>query len=1137
MSVTGRAARQGALLSLRQDMQALLDGDRGTSPQDFVERLLGSGQLWWNACREAVKSDPSWLFEESAGQIREIVRAHAANGQMVDDSPYLTARALADHLDQLDKHVGPLRQVARQWEESGLLIPAEAQATAVPTSAARRGAPDLMKRLDTIQRLLRPSVGQVVHETDSARAMVLVTGLLLAGAEPRKRVVRVSIVFGLPDADGTEQGVTGVLELRELPGGPSGMFPDPRAMAGARSAGLGFRESLEHAWGLSIQKSAGRCVLWRIVLPEASSGPPLIRGGSLGAAFAVASRELFHYPASRRPGVMHLRRIFYGLRRRTAVTGVVEWDGGIHKVTNIGAKVEAARRKRWTLIAPKENEGEGRQAAPDPRMVKFAATVAQADRYAHQPRAGRIATASTVLAAVAVTGVVVSHQDAAAAARQQTAILLASASGSVLGNDVGLGELLAAQAYRELPDVQTRAALFAAVTASQHFVRSIQANGVISAVAASADGHVLVAGTKAGTVAEWSLSSADQVGRLREAARLDGAVTQVATDADGRVGAAISGDGVAVWPAEPGTARIHVPSGQQPAAVGVSPSGRYVLVATTVAGGELPPELLLFDRENGATAETAMRTAAFPSDIAVPSEDQAVVLDGAFGRWDRFAVPGLTHLAGSAVGFGAHDAAPSLSPNGEFFSTTNASTVLPVWRTSGKATLTTAPLEAQTLGNSPVATAVSSDGSMAAQAADNTVYVSKTAASGSTAGPPVALTGAGQVTTNGLTFVGNSNKRLISAAGDLLTLWDLGQYSRIATDESVPIPFSCDACTGPRIAPQPGGHYVAILNGNVISVVPDRPGASARYILQAPFLSAIADVAPLWAEDGQSLILVSWHDDSAVIRSFAPSLPVKGRWAAPPDPLQLSDAPTVLEFMPGSQEVAEIDGSGTVKIRDAATGRVLGQVQGPADMAPTADGGAQLPPRYAALSPQATYAAVVDNHSVRVTDISTGQTQVIHDGDPVGIAYAGNNLLIQLAGGSLEVWNASGITRTETLQGTPDIWAGPAVSGNVIAESGADGFVHLIDYPSGTQLGTIPFNSVQFAQWTSLAFSSDGNQLFVASSATGPNGAGQVADWEASPAAWLQTACESAGHDLTPAQWQQYTGITAPSNLQCAQRQ
>ncbi|WP_432933504.1 hypothetical protein ACQPZZ_18070 [Microbispora sp. CA-135349] len=255
-----------------------------------------------------------------------------------------------------------------------------------------------------------------------------------------------AVVFDRATRHGSDQeeGVAGVLELRESPAGPVGLFPDPQAMAGACGNGPAFAASLANAWHASPWRDRGRCVLWRVAVHDHATRALRISGGSLGAAFALGLRELFRHPRARRPGAAALRGLVYGLRSRTAVTGRVEETGTLRHVSGLSAKLRVAQSKHWRLVVPEENRGDvpGRPAA-----VRFAVNLRQADRYARQWRVGRLATAAMVLAVAGATGVVVAKVDAAAAERRHTATRLSEVSRTLLDRDVGLAQLFAAEAY------------------------------------------------------------------------------------------------------------------------------------------------------------------------------------------------------------------------------------------------------------------------------------------------------------------------------------------------------------------------------------------------------------------------------------------------------------------------------------------------------------------------------------------------------------------------------------------------------------------------------------------------------------------------------------------------------------------
>jgi hypothetical protein len=64
-------------------------------------------------------------------------------------------------------------------------------------------------------------------------------------------------------------------------------------------------------------------------------------------------------------------------------------------------------------------------------------------------------------------------------------------------------------------------------------------------------------------------------------------------------------------------------------------------------------------------------------------------------------------------------------------------------------------------------------------------------------------------------FVGSSDSRLISASGDLLTLWNLRQYSRIGEAARIQLPWRCGrVCPGPRLAIRPDGQQAVITDSN-----------------------------------------------------------------------------------------------------------------------------------------------------------------------------------------------------------------------------------------------------------------------------------------------------------------------------------
>ncbi|MFG6202127.1 WD40 repeat domain-containing protein [Nonomuraea sp. JJY05] len=1122
--------------------------ERAVSPQAAVQELLGERQLWWKCCGEAVRADPSWLYDERCEALRgwldETAPDRTAGSAGPTDHAWLLGRALSAPEGQDGGHDGSLAGLAEGWSRSGLVSADAAPGPAQPSGKGLEGLPPrLARQLANVVEWIRHWQGG----TAGAGSVLLIAALLMAGARPRGGPVRVPVVFGRTAGPAgpaaVEDGVTGVLELREFPPGPAGLYPDPRAMAGVRSPNSQFAGSLAHAWNAAGPRREGRCVLWRLVLSDDPVPPTRIEGPSLGAAFALALRELVRHPATRRPSLAGLRGLFYGLRPRTAVTGALDGGERLLKVSDMDAKLTAARRKGLRLVAPEANRLDVAKA-PEPGEVRFATTLRQADRYARRLRTGRMTVVLAMVAAVATTAVVVSQREAAALRQLTAAHRLAEVSQSLLGSDVGLAELFAVRAYRLHPDSLTRSALFQAVTASPHLAGSMQASGPVSALSSSADERVVLSGTKQGQVEQWVLAGSTAA-PARRLGRLPGPVTAVAADARGDTVAAIDHDTVRVWAAAQPVAAPAVAAGHHPTAVGVSPSGRFVAVTTSTEQFGVPGTLRVLDRTTGKTRHRDLDLQADPSDLAFSGDASVVAFEDAYGSWTRISLPAPARTAGSTVGFGVHNLASALAPDGSSFSYTNGASTLPIWPSQGTPDIEKPDRQARTrAGNQAAALALSSGGEWAAKAVGTSIHVSRTAVSGRALPAAVTLTGAGLISRDSLAFLGHGS-RLLSASGDVLNLWDLGRRSRIATETEAIIPASCNACTEPFVALSPDGRTAAVLSGEgtALDLSGLDPPGTRLLSEKGSFVDSPEYTAALWHRDGNGLIVMS-VDGSAKILSRAQGFRAVGRWPAVPNPHGYADPPVLLRHLPDGRQVAELDGSGTVRFRDAATGRVLREVDGPRSMAPTESTPSSWFHRgSAALDPKAGHAAVIDRHaapfqpeSVKtiVTDLATGRSRTIPGADAVGVAYAGDRLLVQRQGGALEVWTASGDRRLDTIEGTPDTIVGPAVGGqNLIAEKPAEDTVRLIDLQSGHVMGTLALPAAGTkAASTGLAISADGATLVTATERVGTD-VGVLITWQLDPNAWVGIACASTGRDLGAGVWRQYMGTDAPPDLRC----
>ncbi len=758
-------------------------------------------------------------------------------------------------------------------------------------------------------------------------------------------------------------------------------------------------------------------------------------------------------------------------------------------------------------------------------------------------------SALAVLLAAAIVAAFIAVGQANRAIHQTTiseAGQLAAIAETLTGSHLDLASLFAAEAYHLYPDPQTRAALFAAVTADPHLARYLSATGSVSAMATSVTGHTAVAGTSGGDVLRWNLTDF----RRSLVARLPAAISSVAVSADGDTIAAIDGSAALVWVSRAGVRRVPVPVRWMTVAAAVSPSGRYIAFSLTNSANA--NSLLLIDEQTG-------RSVMAPADVNYPAgslrfdgETQLVILSS--GRWERLTVPSLTKVLASSADFGAHDFAQTMSATGAYISFTNGGPPLNVWNTLTTPTPHYGPLGAWEVGDTPSALAISADGRVAADADSGTIYVSDITsfkdASPSTLFP---LPGNTTVNDNMLTFVGQSDNELLSASGSFVTLWNLSQYSRIASAAPADIPSGCNACAGPGIYSSPHGDHAIITSSfygaaETAMLISLPPTAGSVEVLPQDSAGSVTYGPALWSPDSREFSILTPSDGGGQIWSTNGKLQFVRNLAAwpgksPPD--SGFNGPVWVASAGGGKEIVELDTGGNVLIRNSVTGAVEHQVRGP-----VSPDSAYLNTQYlAAADPVAKYAAVIVPISpnggygtrVDVVNIGTGAITRVPGGAASGVAYDGEQLLIQRSSGTFEVRSANGRQLIRSFAGDMNATAGPAVNGTGLAvEVNSNGTAFVFDIASGQEIGSITLPAGPRNVSTSVAFTLDGKNLVSATENMGspPDtaGIGHVTEWSFSPSLWSAAACASAGHTLTRAEWQQYVGSDGPgmpSKLAC----
>jgi WD40 repeat protein len=740
-----------------------------------------------------------------------------------------------------------------------------------------------------------------------------------------------------------------------------------------------------------------------------------------------------------------------------------------------------------------------------------------------------------LVASLVAARVAVAQRDQA---RNQTRIAtsrqLAATSQNLAATHLDLARLLAVRAYRMDPNPQARAALFQAVTSSPYLVRYLRANEPISVISGAANGKVAVAGTQRGRVLRWDV----RTGVRSEVARLNGQITSVGTSADGSTIAAADGSTAVLWTLHGQARPLQVPAGRKADLVAASPSGRFIAVRSQApaadAGLAESAVVTLLDQQSQQSSDVQLDMDW--SDQVIPSETEMVLFNQG-GIWQRRSLPDLVKEGGGQVNVGAHNYVNAVSPSGRFVSFNNAGSAVMLWRTLKSGPAPDDPeLTGRTPGGNPQALALSWDGKRTAIADTGTIYVSDTVPGKTPAGTPLALTGNDEITGDvvrggggNLRFFGD-NDHLLSASGDALAVWDLTQHSLISRRTTVTVDFACNACPGPQVSVSPDGQKVGVVDGNNLSAAVQQLGSPGwETVIKGNFLGASYS-SLLWSADGKKLLVeVQAEGGGRVfdVRSTDRGAALLSQWGPSSEPKESTGEPALSG---DGKHVVTVGANGAeTVIRDASTGAVERVVPMLADTKDVKIDHA------GAVNEDATAVALLDYHGgtdlAKLVSLETGRSRTIGGGRASAALFSGGSLLVQRASGVLEVWDTTGTHLQRSIPGEPGYATGPVANrqGTLVARERFDGTVVITDIESGESLGGFHLPAARKA---GMAFGGDG-QTLVTVTEPSVTGKGELQRWTLSEAAWVRIACESAGRDLTAAEWRRYVGSSPPSDLRC----
>lgn len=1110
------------------ELEEALAGGKSRSIQ-LYERLTGSEQLWWRCCRDAAQSQPYWLQHgdhDKALQVISDTELVASRGVVARaaEAADLVCRALV-------APVGPARpasalseavaQAADCWDSSPAVLMTE-EPVSTPELAAASAHPALRDRVRQVLACLDNV------STDAGQAMVAICALLLAAEQPDAgRTVRVPVVFARPgEQPAASRGVAGTLELREFPPGPPGLFPDPRGMRNRRADSL-FDAGLGLAWQFAAGAGrGGRCVLWRLSL-DAGVPDYAIDGGSLGAAFAVALRELLRRPRGSRPGLLAGPRAFFvGLRPRCAITGVLATqrppaygkvasptaDGPwLDKVGDMDAKLDAAKAKGLRLVAPAANRASAHP--PATVTVDWAETIHQADRYARRVRPARVAVTAAALIAVAGTSVGISaavhFESVARAASDQAARQTDdAAAGELITQSEALGDtsptasrIESLAAWHLDPDPQSQYALISAAVLPG---LAILSSGPTDPMTFSPDGRILATVNGPivngdGTAQLWNTATHQPIGQPFTAEK-GMFMSALAFGPDGKT-LAIGGyngqcgcGGVQLWNVA-AHRQVNQPitvSAGNVNSVAFSPDGRTLAIGTD--GGTI-----LWDV---ATRRAIGRPiASDASDLAPlmfsPNGKILAIANeiGAVQLWDV-----ATHRPAGSLPIASTDEVTSMafSPDGKTLATGFYSNTVQMWDTATDQRTGTL----STSLDSVSAVAFSPDGQILAVGGTGGTALLDIAAHQQLSYPFDGQTG------NIYAVAFSPNGQTLATGGATTTwLWDMTQQVGTPLVGPAGGTASKGAFGGAEhtLAFSPNGQTLATMNNDgTVRLWDAATGRPVGHPLSSPGGANSMAFSP----DGQTLAIVSAHGTGTTWlwdlarQTGEPFTRQDGGWES-------------VAFSPDGRTLATDSlKEGGIQLWDVATRRQVGP--------PLVSAGA---PESISFSPDGRTLVIGNGTGTYLWDVATHRPvgpPISSSSDTVSsnIAEAvfspdGKTIATVDLGGTVWLWDVA--TRRHT--GEPIIAPGGAVSvtfspdGRTLATVDQDGTVRLWDVATQQQIGE-PLSSTGGAN--SVAFSPDGKTLAIG------NDEG-VELWDVTPLSQaLAKVCGQIGGNVTQAEWQLY---------------
>jgi WD40 repeat protein len=729
-------------------------------------------------------------------------------------------------------------------------------------------------------------------------------------------------------------------------------------------------------------------------------------------------------------------------------------------------------------------------------------------------RARRLAWAAAIsllVLAVAATGSAITavgqRNDARQQARIATSRALASAATSVLPDRVDTGLLLAAEARRMQTDPQTEAALMQAALSTPHLSRLYHQSAQVTALTTDS-ARVIVSAADDGSLRAWDARSGSP---LWSTAGTGIAIRALALSSDGTY--AISGD-------DRGRVALHAFRDGRRLWLRDVHGGPIVAVAMSHGGGLIAAAaregpLALIGTEDGVIrARTSSTLSEGVTQVAFEKRDEQVMVgdpSGRTGRWRSIDLAPINVDQYQQAPFGGFLWA--YSTDGAYYA----------YLKQGRATvINTRTGELHSTAATPSAAlliAVAPGGRRLAVGTDDGITVIDTSPPSKRDSQPwtrlSGVTGSNQL----ITFE-KSGRRIVSAAGQVVALWDLDQRSRLAQVLPPVIPDKSELDFHVRFALQPHGHMLVWQEEKSVW---EGPGwlvcwDSAKATLRARIALRDTILGLAFRADGDQLVTGGdqgfdiWDTSKGCpqhVQHFATSL----------YNVAYLDANHLIASTP-TEDAAMLD------LRTGELTKVL-LATAPQD---------RLVLAWHLSSDNRTLVLGRVDGSTTWLDLHTGRSvdTVDHRSRVIDLAVddSGDGLIASAEeDGAVVISSAATHRIVRRLSGSATRLAFSR-DGEILVGVGSGAIARVWDVHSGSLLATFQTQQPPLADTddvaiqTTLAFDEEGG-LWIATPSS------QVIRWALSTSDLMQSACRTAGRDLSDAEWRQSVGTEPPKNLSC----